>query len=95
MAKDDIQLSDGTSGIPLGSPLRGPEEIISFSLGDSLAFSSDATKLISVNHLRGIMLWNLDFAEAACRMISRELTEQEIDVYLDDVAPLPLCPQKP
>jgi WD40 repeat protein len=89
-----VALYDVASGIRIGTPLTT-------SAGnppDPIALSTDGTSL-AVPSSDGVQIWDLEpdhWADAACRLAGRNLTREEWDTNIGDLAPYrATCPTFP
>lgn len=90
---DTVQLLDGSSGVPIGSPLIGLHDISIYR--DSLAFTPDGTRLITVNQWRDILIWDLDvdvWQQIGCSLVNTSLSPEQWTSYLGDMEYRETCP---
>ena len=88
-------LYDVATGVRIGQPIVIPDDE-----SNLLAFSIDGTTLaIGGRADAGIKVWDLDpehWVDAACQVAGRNLTRQEWETNIGDLAEYrPTCPQFP
>jgi WD40 repeat protein len=84
-ADGTITIWDAASGQPIGSPLSGAG-----GQPLSLAFTPDSLTLYSGSEQGAIYRWDLDplsWVEHACELAKRDLTPEEITLFLPDANP--------
>jgi hypothetical protein len=89
-----VALYDVASGVRLGIPLA----MIAEDPNEPIALSNDGTRL-AIGSPEGTQIWDLgpeQWAEAACRVAGRNLTREEWDTHIGDLAPYrATCPAFP
>jgi class 3 adenylate cyclase/WD40 repeat protein len=88
-----VTLFDVASGVRLGAPITVADDAL-----NNIALSPDGKRL-AVNSSEGVQIWDLEpshWTDTACRVAGRNLTREEWDTNIGDLAPYRAsCPDLP